>query len=158
MRQRNTSNPWSEPTGGFSPRVRVLVESADPVVALSDFARFRRAGLDVAVCTGPGKNTSECPLVADGPCPLAAQAEVVFHGLGANGVEVLDALRRNHSRTPILVQLADADAAVRAGVPDDCLVLPLRASVEGQIDALRGAAVAGRQRKADVRASDDAHS
>lgn len=127
MRQRTTST-WSGTRAAGSPRLQVLVESADPALAVSDFARFTRAGIDVALCCGPGDSPAECPLVRGEECALAGGADAVLFQLGTGGRGVLEAWQRRHEETPVVI-------------------LDESASIEGQIDAVRRAAIEGRRRQ-----------
>lgn len=138
---QKTTTAWSAVEG--SSRLRVLVESADPALALSDFAHFTRAGLDVAVCPGPGDARTQCPLLHDESCPLVAEADVVLFGLGDKGRDLLEHGRRHTHGTPVVVREGDEGAA--AG---EYSVLPARSSVNGQIDVLRRAALAARRDRA----------
>ena len=133
MRPRTTTPAWSET--GRGPRLRVLSESADPALAVSDFAAFTAAGFDVAICHGPDRTPAECPLVRDEPCRLYAGADVVLFDRGSG--EVLEAGRRLHPGTPVVLR---GDAA---GAPEGCGSLPATSSVEGQIGVLRRAAGRG---------------
>ena len=146
--QQNTTSTWSGARAEGSPRLRVLIESADPALAISDFAQFARAGIDVAVCGGPVDSPTECPLVRGEPCVLAAEADAILFTPGAHEGRVLDAARRHHGGTAILLH---AELAVGADVPQGCEVLSATASVEGQISAVRRAALAGRRRQSTSR-------
>lgn len=138
---------WQRTTTGWtagSPatrRLRVLVESDDPALALSDFAGFTRAGIDVALCRGD-INGLGCPLLRDEPCPLVAEADAILYGFGPEGEAILDAARRHHRTTPVVVRTsAGAATPTRPGAE----VLAATSSLNGQIDVLRRAALAGRR-------------
>ena len=111
--------------------VLVLIESNDPALAISDFWRYQCAGLDVALCTGPEEDPSECPLVRGERCKLVEGADVVLSALG-NG-PVLDQLAHTHGVTPVVVKVPASDPVVPVG----CVGLPSTWSVEGQIRMLR---------------------
>ena len=136
MRQRKTTQTWSSSGSGSGPTLRVLIESADPALAVSDFRAFTAAGIDVAMCHGPDRTPAECPLVRDEPCHLFAGADVVLFDRGSSRDEVLEAGRRLHPATPIVL---------RGGpnVPEGCQSVPASSSVEGQISVLRRAARGG---------------
>jgi hypothetical protein len=146
VRQRTTT-AWAGTDHVFTSRLRVLVESADPTLALSDFARYTTAGFDVALCRGPQERPEECPLVRGEACALAAGADVILFGLGPPGDGVLDAARRHHRATPMVLQGGPRAPAPDADLPEGCEVLLASASVHGQISALRRAALAGRRRR-----------
>jgi hypothetical protein len=137
MRQRKTTQAWSGPANSHRP-TRVLIESADPALAVSDFAAFRAAGMDVALCQGPEHTPAECPVVRGEPCQLAAGADVILFDLGPSGQRVLEAERRLHPETPVVVR-----GAAPGAVPEGCGQLSVNASVDGQISVLRRAADQG---------------
>ena len=138
MKQRQTHR-WSGPDGNRPP-LRVLIESADPALALSDFGAFTAAGIDVALCQGPDHVRAECPLVRGEACDLAAGADAILFDLGPAGTDVFEAERRSHPATPVVLR----DGPPGAAVPEGCRSLPATASVEGQIDVLRAAALMAR--------------
>lgn len=133
MRQRTTTPTWTRSESGI--RLRVLIESADPALAVSDFGAFTAAGMDVAVCHGPERTAAECPLVRDEPCRLYAGADVVLFDRGSPASELFEAARRRHPATPVVIRGGGAENA-----PEGCESLPAGASVEGQISVLRRAA------------------
>jgi len=136
MRQRKTTQTWSGSRSGSRSTLRVLIESADPTLAVSDFRAFTAAGIDVAMCHGPDRTPAECPLVRDEPCHLFAGADVVLFDQSEPRHEVLEAGRRLHPATPVVVR-GGHDA------PGACPSVPASASVQGQISALRRAALGG---------------
>ena len=140
------STGWQRPRSRHAARLRVLVESADPALAASSFARFDEAGLDVTLCAGPAEDAGECPVLRGEPCPLAAGADAILFGLGDGKTDVLRAVWRHHAATPVVVRRRKTPLASDDDLPQGCEVLAEHASVEGQIDALRRAAVAGRRR------------
>ena len=118
------------------PPWRLLVESPDPVMALSHFDAYRRAGFDVTVCEGPADDAAECPVVRGEPCPLMTEAEVVLFDLDSDPSrrgDVLAAMRAARPELPIVV-CSTAPAA--AG---DCTAIRPTTSVNGQVCALRKA-------------------
>lgn len=128
-------------------RLRVVVESADPTLAISDFAAFTAAGLDVSLCDGRGDDSGTCPLLRGEECRLVAGADVVFHALGAGGAggrsgEILAALCQSPRAVAVV---ATVDAGDRASLPAGCIALPAGTSVAGQIHALRRAALTHRR-------------
>lgn len=134
MRQRVT-NAWR--SGEVGKHVlRVLVESAQPALAISDFSRYREAGLDVALCTGPevGEDAAQCPMVAAGRCELVESADVVLAALGPGPVQ--DSVVAHRGTTPVVVEVAGRDDVAPEGCPRICSIW----TVDGQIKALRDAA------------------
>jgi hypothetical protein len=128
------------------PPWQLLVESPDPLLAISNFDAFRDAGFQVMVCGGPGLDAHECPVVRGEPCPLMAAADVVLFDLDgepprrsemltASRSEVLAAMRANRPELPIVVMSAAAppDAAT------DCPTIRPITSVGGQVTALQKA-------------------
>jgi hypothetical protein len=120
------------------PPWRLLVESPDPVVAVSDFDAYHRAGFDVTVCEGPRDDTTDCPVVRGEPCPLVTEADVVLFDLDPaprRRAEVLAAMRADRPELPIVVcSTAPAPAAARG-----CAAIRPTTSVNGQVGALRKA-------------------
>ena len=116
MRARRTSlgydyaHNWSvdHPSVRASERPRVLVEASDGAEAFARVRLFERNGYDAAWCPGPPEAIgARCPLVAGEECPLTDWADVVVTSLGIEhpaGREVLEALRRAHPETPVIVE------------------------------------------------------
>lgn len=103
---------WRE---GSSERLRVLIE--DPNAEWFDeFARYRSAGLEVAVCTGPDAPGQKCPHLAGRGCDLWDEADIVVFALPRDepaGRMVLKVGRREHPGKPIvydLIQDAETDS------------------------------------------------
>jgi hypothetical protein len=119
-----------------SDHVKVVVETTDEALAVSDFRRYRDAGLDVTVCGGP-VGGERCPLVEGGRCAPAGQADVVLFGLGVRG-DILAAHRARHPSVPVVVEVRrDGD---RPPDVDGCTVLPFPSSVDEQVRVLHRAA------------------
>jgi hypothetical protein len=116
---------------------RLLVETRDPALAVSDFTAFRRAGFEITLCEGPLAEASECPLVDGEPCPLATEADLVMFDLGddrddaAQRACVLDAMRAFRPDLPIVVR----SATPTPGTADADTIRPTT-SVTGQVEAL----------------------
>jgi hypothetical protein len=137
MEQRVPRRAWNSPGGAFH-RPRVLVEDDRAALAISDFAKFKEAGFDVAFCSGPGQAHESCPLLRGQECDVLASADVVLHGLDG-GLGVAAAIRRRHPDLPVLAeQRRDADGNLEP-VPEGCVPLAFACSVPGQVDALRRA-------------------
>jgi hypothetical protein len=121
---------------GGSARVKVVVETTDEALAVSDFRCYRDAGLDVTVCGGP-VGDERCPLVEGGECAPAGQADVVLFGLGVRG-DILAAHRAQHPSVPVVLEVRrDDDAPPDV---DGCTVLRFPSSVDEQIRVLHRAA------------------
>ena len=140
MRQRKTIQTWSSSGSGSRSSLRVLIESADPTLAVSDFRAFTAAGIDVALCQGPDRTPAECPLVRDEACHLFAGADVVLFDQSERRDEVLEAGRRLHPATPVVLR-----GAVPGDAPEGCESVPASSSVEGQIGVLRRVAGGGQK-------------
>jgi hypothetical protein len=127
-----------------STRLRVVIESDDPALALSDFSAFTCAGIDVTLCSGPGADAGECPAVAGRRCDAVDHADAVFHalGLGAPGRAVLAALAECGAAARCVVSLVAGDGGP---LPKGCTALVSTASPAGQVAALRQTALAHRQ-------------
>lgn len=91
-------------------RVRALIE--DPEAEWSDdFARYRAAGIEVAVCSGPGRPGS-CPHLIGQHCELWDEADIVLFALPRDepaGRLVLRTGRRHHPAKPVLLESTEAD-------------------------------------------------
>jgi hypothetical protein len=120
-------------------RARVLIEDPSAALRGSDFRLFEEAGLDVALCHGPDQRVP-CPLVLQGECPLASEADVVVIGGGLEDhdrQELAEAWQHQHPVTPIL---AEVPTALAEEPPPGCRPLPSPSSVQGQISAIWHAA------------------
>ena len=66
------------------------------------------AGLATAMCAGPaGRTRSGCPVLEGGSCPLADDADAIVVLLDPDDErtqQLIDAHRRNHPGTPVLVR------------------------------------------------------
>lgn len=103
------SRSW-EP-GSWPPRTgrpRVLLEDPDGAILAVTESFLVREGFDVATCGGPEEmGRRSCPLVSQGRCHLAQEADVVYTNLRwqhAPSRDVLHALRACHPRTPVVVE------------------------------------------------------
>jgi hypothetical protein len=120
------------------PPWRLLIESPEPGMDISNFDAFRCAGFEVTVCEGPAADAVECPVVRGEPCPLMTDADVVLFDLDSDpGVrsEVLAALRANRPDLPIVVRSAAPPPEVARGCP----TIRTTTSVNGQVAALHKA-------------------
>jgi hypothetical protein len=128
------------------PPWRLLVESPEPGIEISNFDAFRCAGFEVTLCQGPLDEASECPVVRGEPCPLVAEADVVFFDLDSDPPrrsEVLAAMRANRPDLPIVVR----SSATSSPAVHGCATIAATTSVSGQVAALQKAALrwSGRQ-------------
>jgi hypothetical protein len=138
MHQRVPRN-WVIP-GRHGRKPRLLVESADPALAISDFSKFTDAGFIVAHCEGPD-TVWDCPLLRGGECPLVERADVILHQLDAD-TGVLEAIASQHPDTPV-VAMGDHNPMDSVGTPGTVEVLNEWAPVESQIRSLYGALLLG---------------
>jgi hypothetical protein len=140
MKQRVPRRAWYSPGGAFH-RPRVLVESDQAALAVSDFSVFQEAGFDVAFCSGPGCAPEACPLLRGQECDLIAGADAVLHGLDGE-LGIAAAIRREHPGLPVVAERRrGADGSLET-VPEGCVPLAYACSVRGQVDALRRALAA----------------
>jgi len=127
LRPTHGSEPGSPGWEASSRRLKVLVESEDMAERWAITDAFKEAGFDVAACGGPYRLAAgSCSLVADGVCPTAAGADVIFHrfNLGdAAHEEVLVALKRTYPRTPIVVEIPEPQSKRFAQLLDGCQVV-----------------------------------
>jgi hypothetical protein len=93
-------------------RPRVLIEHCDESVALRYAGILGRAGYSVGICRGPSgerQPPERCVLATGERCVFVDGADVVVSALGVRAEEkraVLEALRRFHPRTPLVVELS----------------------------------------------------
>ena len=120
------------------PPWRLLVESTEPGLDISNFDAFRCAGFEVTVCAGPASEAGECPVVRGDSCPLMSEADVVLFDLDSDPPtrsEVLAAMRATRPDLPIVVRSAHPPAEAAAGCP----TIRTTTSVNGQVSALHKA-------------------
>jgi hypothetical protein len=120
------------------PPWRLLVESPEPGLDISNFDAFRCAGFEVTVCGGPASDARECPVVRGDSCPLMSEADVVLFDLDSDPSrrsEVLAAMRATRPDLPIVVRTADAGVDAARG----CATIRPTTSVNGQVSALQKA-------------------
>lgn len=120
-------------------RPRVLVETADPALLISDFRFLVDAGFDVATCAGPGHDASRCPLLRGEQCQLVAEADVVLHGLDP-ALSIAAAIKTAHPDLAVLVERTRRQGGPPTPVPVGCVPLDMPCSVAGQLEAIRRAA------------------
>jgi hypothetical protein len=121
-----------------SGRVRLVVETDDPAVAICDFATFVDAGFDVVVCGGPGEGTL-CPALAGQPCAAVEASDVVFNAF-RDQRQRRNVARVVHETSPDVAIVVSAPSASEEDLPDGCVRVSDLTSVPGQIAALRHAA------------------
>ena len=140
-RRSRTWDPgtWSERTG----RPRVLIEDPDGAILWASEDFLRREGLDVAVCGGPETmGCRRCPLVTSGDCALAEGADVIYTSLrwhNPESREVLRALRAQHPRTPVVVEIPEPDVKRFADVLTGCQVVHVPSERATMLGAIRDA-------------------
>ena len=142
MFQRKVHRSPTVVTDRQGPPWRLLVESSDGAVAISNFDAFRDAGFEVTVCEGPTGDAGECPVVRGESCPLMAEADVVLFDLDLDPdltrrSEVLAAMRVGRPDLPIVVRSTALAPAPASG----CMTIRATTSVGGQVSALRQAVV-----------------
>jgi len=140
MRKRPVTielGPWRS-----DQRPRVLIEHPDPEAGLELATALRGAGYTVAICRGPelsGEQPTRCPLHGLEPCAVVEGADVVVTGLGFDREEsrgVLRGLRLRYASTPLVVQVALADALALEHELAGCTVLPQDAEPERVVAAV----------------------
>jgi len=120
-----------------SGRLRLIVETDDPAVAICDFATFVDAGFDVVVCGGPGNGTL-CPALAGQTCAAVDDADVVFSTFRDPAQRRIVA-QAVHATSPDVPMVVSAPPVAADDLPDGCVRLSDLTSVPGQIAALRRA-------------------
>lgn len=86
-------------------RPRVLVEI--PGARWSGEAAARRAGVDVVMCGGPTRRHGECPVLHEGSCPLATEADVVVVALEPDDpttAPLIEGHVGRHPEVPVVVR------------------------------------------------------
>jgi len=142
MFQRKVHRSPTVVTDRQGPPWRLLVESSDGAVAISNFDAFRDAGFEVTVCEGPTGDAGECPVVRGESCPLMAEADVVLFDLDLDP----DLTRRSEVLAAMRVGRPDLPIVVRSNAPapdsaSGCTTIRTTTSVGGQVSALRRAVV-----------------
>jgi len=138
MFQRKVPPIRAAATDRSRPPWRLLVESPDPLNAISNFDAFRNTGFEVTVCEGPAGDAHDCPVVRGEPCPLVAEADVVLFELDSDPprrAEVLAAVQARRPDLPVVVMSADSAPDAATG----CTMIRPTTSVDGQVAALRKA-------------------
>ncbi len=102
----------------------LLIESDDPVLAISDFSAFLEAGFNPAFCAGPAPG-HPCPLLEGDRCDLIDEADIVLHRMSGN-TGLAGAVRRSRPDLPVVVVASPPDGD-----------LPPTATVDTQLHALR---------------------
>lgn len=120
-------------------RPRVLVETADRALLISDYRFLRDAGFDVALCGGPGHDTSRCPVLRGEECDLVTRSDVVLHALDPN-LQIAGAIKAAHPELPVVVQRPRRREEASVSVPDGCIPLDMPCSLDAQLVAIRRAA------------------
>lgn len=148
MRHDLLPRPWHWSHAAIGP-TRLLVETPDPALLVSELRRFEDAGFEVSVCPGPTADAGSCPLLRGAPCPTVAAADVVLQGPG-QGTELASAIRRLHPRVAVVVEQRQPPAppgaappgaaAPDAAAPDGWVALSFPCSIDRQIDVVRRAA------------------
>jgi hypothetical protein len=146
MFQRQVHRSRGSAPDRVGPPWQLLVESPDPLLAISNFDAFRDAGFEVMVCGGPGVDPGECPVVRGEECPLMAAADIVLFDLDGepprrsemlttSRSKVLAAMRANRPELPIVVMSETPPPEAATGCPT---IRPIT-SVGGQVAALQKA-------------------
>ena len=123
-----------------SDRPRVLIETHDPAVGHAFQSFLMEQGFEVAYCTGPDERVGRCPLVHDGVCARAGEADVVFTSVQPNDeeqLEVVAGLRRHFPDTPLVVELPLPKGELVAPLPEGCEVVRKPVTRDGLLIALR---------------------
>ena len=119
-------------------RSRVLIETGDGALLISDFRFLVDASFDVAICAGPGTERSRCPLLRGEECELVTGADVVLHALDPD-LHIAAAIKMAHPEVPVLVERPRPRDGREIPVPEGCVPLDMPSSLEGQLEAVRRA-------------------
>jgi hypothetical protein len=125
-----------------SQTLRLVVETDDPALEISDFVSF--AGVfDVVCCSGPREN-NPCPAVEGQPCLLVEDSDVVLNQFTDQQTQAA-VVRGVHATSPGVPMVVGMAAGLEFPLPEGCVAMATSTSVNGQLHALRRAATqAGR--------------
>ena len=124
-------------------RPRILIEHQDLGMGCAMQRVLESEGFEVAICGGPDNLRGRCPLVASGRCALAADADIIVHGLNPDRLEhavVLHALRSHHPATPRIVEVPGPAAARHTELLEGSTVLPMPTTRAAFLRAVRSCA------------------
>jgi DNA-binding NtrC family response regulator len=126
MRRRHSElepTEWHAPDG----QPRVLIEHHDSSIGVAVGNLLTAEGYAISHCRGPEARAGKCPLVEDGVCERAEEADIVFFGLelaDADDREVLRSLRTHFAGTPVIVEIPVSRIPLYEGELDGCVVVP----------------------------------
>ena len=124
-------------------RPRILIESQDAGAGCAMERVLESEGFEVAICGGPDALRGRCPLIASGRCALAADADIIVHGLNPDRLEhavVLHALRSHHPETPRIVEVPGPAAKRHAELLEGSTVLSMPTTRATLLRAVRSCA------------------
>ena len=133
MTPRVPRRAWRSRAPGHRPRI--LIEDSHAALAISDFSLFEQAGFDVAVCSGPGRDPGDCPVLHGRECAALAGADAVLHNLDPD-LGIAGAIRSRYPDKPVVMEVRRQADGSLPPVPEGCVPLVYPCSVQGQIDAL----------------------
>lgn len=111
-------------------RHRVLVEVPGGRWTGEPFAEI--AGMQLALCSGPGHRRGDCPELCDGSCPLVDGADAIVVLLDPDDQHTAELLTRHHERRP------DTPIFVRAGTGHaDPFIDEIERDGEQAVEAIR---------------------
>jgi len=118
-----------------------LIENSDMGVGFAAEHVLQDAGFEVAVCGGPDRLPHhECPLVDEGRCSLAENADAVVHSLNPDRPDhaaVLRALQDRLPGVPVVVEVPAPSMVRHEELLAGCTVLPAPATRTSLVDAVR---------------------
>jgi DNA-binding NtrC family response regulator len=126
MRRRNIElepTEWHAVDG----QRRVLIEHHDSSIGIAVGNLLAAEGYAVSHCRGPEARAGKCPLVQEGECERAEEADVIFFGLELSDVddrEVLRSLRSHFAGTPVIVELPVSRIPTYEEELEGCVVVP----------------------------------
>ncbi|HMD46687.1 MAG TPA: hypothetical protein VKG43_11030 [Acidimicrobiales bacterium] len=117
----------------------MLIEAEDGAEAQVLWRRMEIEGYEAIWCPGPAESGGgRCPLVSRGRCPLVEEADVVVATWPSTPAHraVLEAQRRLHPTTPVIVSTSPRGLRERPATLDVEGVICRHASAETVLDAV----------------------
>ena len=124
---------WEEREG----RKRVLVENPDRAQLWAYADVLRKAGYDVATCTGEHpEGKDRCPLIEAGRCGLVEGADVVVSTCSMPRGDTLLAVLGSKGSTPIVFEASEPDFERYNVLAENATLIPTPVSEQALLDAV----------------------
>jgi hypothetical protein len=120
---------------------RVLIEHENPLIRQTQAATLEAAGFDVTTCGGPAAQPGgACPLVTDGYCYDAANADVIVDGLPLGHLRVYVTQRTHLDDGEVLLSLSEAERVRHPILAGVATCVPRNVNGAELVEAVREAA------------------